>query len=43
MAFLVISCRERDLALPLEMTADLALEGLLVGLHGQERVGSLTR
>ena len=40
-AFLVIPCLERDLALPLKLTADLAVEGLLVGFHCQEEVGSL--
>jgi hypothetical protein len=41
MAFLVIVCRERELALPLELTADLAVNALLVGLHGQEHVAPL--
>lgn len=48
-AFLVIPCLERDLALSQKLTADLAVEGLLVGsplrgrlrLHSQEEVGSL--
>ena len=41
MAFLVIPCLERDLALSLKLTADLAVEGFLVGYHCQEEVGSL--
>ena len=41
MADLVISCHERDLALSLELAADLAVEDLLVGLVRQEEVGPL--
>jgi hypothetical protein len=41
MALLVIRCRERDVSLSLEMAADLAVKGLLVGFHGQEHVGPL--
>ena len=49
MALLVILCSERDVALSLELAADLAAEGLLVGLllrrslrlHRQEHVGPL--
>ena len=40
-ADLVIRCQERDLALSLELAADLAVQRLLVGLDGQEEVGSL--
>jgi hypothetical protein len=39
MALLVIRCSERDVTLSLELAADLAIEGLLVGFHGQEHVG----
>ena len=39
--FFAITCSERDLALSLELAADLALEGLLVGLNGQEHIGPL--
>ena len=41
MPFLVIRCRERDVALALELGADLPIEGLLVGFDGQEDVGPL--
>ena len=41
MPFLVIGCRERDVTLSLELGADLAVEGLLVGFHGQDNVGPL--
>ena len=41
MALLVIRCSERDVTLPLELAADLAVEGLLVGLDGQKQVGPL--
>ena len=41
MPFLVIRCRERDVALSLELGADLPVEGLLVGFDGQEDVGPL--
>ena len=40
-ADLMIRCHERDLALPLELAADLAVERLLVTLNGQEEVGPL--
>ena len=40
-ALLVIRCHERDLALPLELAEDPAVQGLLVGLDGQEEVGPL--
>jgi len=36
MADLVIHCHERDLALALELAADLAMQGCLVGLERQE-------
>ena len=39
--FFVIGCRERDVALALELGADLPIEGLLVGFDGQEDVGPL--
>ena len=38
---LVIRCHERDVALSQELTADLAVQRLLVGLDGQEEVGPL--
>ena len=38
---LLIRCSERDVALSLELAADLTVEGLLVGLDGQEQVGPL--
>ena len=41
MALLVIACHERDLALSLKLATDLAVQGLLVGLDGQEHVGPL--
>ena len=41
MPFLVIGCRERDVALALELGADLPIEGLLVGFDGQDDVGPL--
>jgi hypothetical protein len=41
MADLVIHCLERDLALSLEVAADLAVQCLLVGFDSQEEVGSL--
>lgn len=37
-ADLMIGCHEEDLALSLELAADLALEDLLVGFHRQEEV-----
>jgi len=36
MPFLVIRCSERDLALSLELVADLAMQALLVRLDRQE-------
>ncbi len=41
MALLVIPCHERDLALSLELAADLAVQHLLIGFHGQQEVGPL--
>ena len=41
MPFLVILCGERDLALSLELAADLPVQGLLVAFHSQEHVGPL--
>jgi hypothetical protein len=41
MADLVNRCHKRDLAFPLELAADLALQCCLVGLDRQEGVGSL--
>jgi hypothetical protein len=38
-AFLLIRCSERDPALSLELTADLPVEGRLVGFDGQGDVG----
>jgi hypothetical protein len=38
---LAIRCHERDSALALELAADLAVQRLLVGFHGQEEVGPL--
>ena len=40
-ADLVIRCQERDLALSLELAADLAVQRLLVGLDRQQEVGPL--
>jgi hypothetical protein len=48
-AFLVIDCHESDLVFPMELAANLLVEGLLVGsllrgrlrLHRQEEVGPL--
>jgi len=40
-AFLLIHCHKRDVPLPLKLIADLAVEDLLVGFHGQEEVGPL--
>ncbi len=40
-ALLDIRCRESDLALSLELAADLAVQGLLVGFNGQQEVGPL--
>lgn len=42
-ADLVMRCGERDLALPLELGADLPDEGFLVGLGAQQIVGPLLR
>lgn len=39
--FLEMRCGERDLALALELPADLAVEGLLVRFDGQQEVGPL--
>ena len=36
-----IRCRERDLALSLELAADLPVQDLLVGFDGQQEVGPL--
>jgi hypothetical protein len=41
MAFLVIRCSERNLALPLELATDLAVELWLVRFDGQGDVGAL--
>lgn len=41
MAELVIRCKKRDLAVPLKLTLDLAMQGPLVGLFRQEEVGAL--
>jgi hypothetical protein len=41
MAALVIGCHKRDLALSLELTADLAVQRLLVGFDRQQEVGPL--
>ena len=38
---LLIRCSERDVALSLELAADLTVEGLLVGFDGQDDVGPL--
>ena len=40
-ALLEIHCREWDLALSLELAADLPLKGLRVGFNGQQEVGPL--
>jgi hypothetical protein len=40
-ADLVIRCHDRDLALSLELTADLPVQRLLVGFRRQEKVGPL--
>ena len=40
-ADLEIRCHERDLALSLELAADLVVQGLLIRLHRQEEVGAL--
>ena len=39
-ADLMILCQERDLAFPLELAADLAVQRLLVPLNGQKEVGA---
>ena len=41
MADLVIRCHERDLALSLELAANLPVQRLLVGLDHQQEVGPL--
>ena len=41
MLFLLIRCRVRDVPFSLELGADLAVEGLLVGFDGQDNVGPL--
>ena len=41
MVLLEMRCGEWDLALSLEMVADLREKGLLVGFHGQQEVGPL--
>ena len=41
MADLLIRCQKRDLALPLELAANLAVENPLIRFHGQEEVGPL--
>ena len=43
MALLDIRCRESDLALSLELAADLAVQGLLVGFDRQQEVGPQRR
>jgi len=40
-ADLVICCHKRDATLSLELALDLAMQGLLVALNGQEEVGPL--
>jgi hypothetical protein len=40
-ADLVIRCHERDLALSLELAADLPVQRLLISFHRQEEVGPL--
>jgi hypothetical protein len=37
----VIRCQKRDLAFPLELALDLAMQGPLVGLYRQQEVGAL--
>jgi hypothetical protein len=41
MTLLISRCGGGDLTLSLELTADLPVEGLLVGFDGQEHVGPL--
>ena len=41
MADLVIRCKEKDFAPSLELSAELAVDDLLVGFHRQEEVGPL--
>ena len=36
----MILCQERDLAFPLELAADLAVQRLLVPLNGQKEVSA---
>jgi hypothetical protein len=38
---LMIRCQKRDLAFPLELALDLAMQGPLVGLYRQQDVGAL--
>jgi glycerol-3-phosphate dehydrogenase len=40
-ADLVIRCNERNITLALELSADLAMQRLLVGFDAQEEVGPL--
>jgi hypothetical protein len=41
MTLLGNTCLNRDVAFPLELASDLAMQGLLVPLDGQEEVGPL--
>jgi hypothetical protein len=41
MTDLLIHCKKRDLAFPLELTLDLAIQGSLVSLDREEEVGAL--
>jgi hypothetical protein len=41
MSELMIRCLKRDLAFPLELSLDLAMQGPLVGLDRQQEVGAL--
>jgi len=41
MTDLLIHCKKRDLAFPLELALNLAMQGSLVGLDRQEEVGPL--
>jgi hypothetical protein len=41
MTDLLIHCKKGDLAFPLELTLDLAMQGSLVGVDRQEDVGAL--
>ena len=40
-ADLMIRCHQRDVAFPLKLASDLAMQCLLVGFHRQEEVGPL--